>query len=137
MSSFDFEKQVYVKDSRIHGKGIFATARIPKDKIIMGISGDVIDGNECEKREDEENNVYIFWNGEDTYFDTSSTEKIKYINHNCDFNCDVVESDSGGLALVAYRDIETGEELTIDYGYEDIYNDCACESCSTEEELSP
>ena len=124
----DFEKFVFVKNSSVHGKGIFTPVDIPKNKIIMPIIGEVISGNECERREEEENNVYIFWNG-DTYIDTAMTDTIKYINHNCDFNCDVVDRDENSLSLMAYRNIKAGEELTIDYGYEEIYEDCNCGKC--------
>ena len=124
-----YEKFVLVKESEIHGKGIFISTKVSKGKKIMDIKGDVIDGDECERREEEEDNVYIFWNGDDCYIDTSMTKNIKYINHGCDFNCDVVENDRGGLMLTAYRTIEAGEELTIDYGYDDIYENCECNYC--------
>ena len=129
-----YEKFVFVKESDIHGKGIFISTKIPKGKKLLEIKGDVIGGDECERREEEEDNVYIFWNGDDCYIDTSMTKKIKYINHDCDFNCDVVENGRGGLMVIAYRTIEAGEELTIDYGYDDIYENCECESCIEEEE---
>ena len=130
----DFNKDVIVKNSGIHGKGIFSTVSIPKGAKILDIKGDIIDGDECERREEEENNVYIFWNGDDCYIDTSRTRKLKFIKHNCDFNCDVVEDDKNGLMLVAYKNIEAGSELTIDYGYQDIYDECECEVCINEEE---
>lgn len=123
------EEYVIVKDSGIHGKGIFITKDVPEGASIMVIAGEVISGDECERREDEEDNVYIFWNG-DTYIDTAMTEKIKYINHNCDFNCDVLDRDESSLLLVAYRDIKAGEELTIDYGYDEIYEYCNCSLCA-------
>lgn len=129
-----YEKFVFVKESDIHGKGIFISTKVPKGEKLMDIKGDVIDGDECERREEEEDNVYIFWNGDDCYIDTSRTKKIKYINHDCDFNCDVVENERGGLMLIAYYTIEAGEELTIDYGYDDIYENCKCKSCVEEEE---
>jgi SET domain-containing protein len=125
----DYKEYVHVKESLIHGKGIFISKPVREGEKIMDISGDVIDGYECERREDEENNVYIFWNGDNCYIDTSMTDYIKYINHDCEFNCDVVESDNGGLMLIAYRNIKAGDELTIDYGYEDIYDDCECNTC--------
>ncbi len=126
-----FEKHVFVKNSSVHGKGIFTSVDIPKNKIIMPIIGEVISGKECERREEEEDNVYIFWNG-DTYIDTAMTDKIKYINHNCNFNCDVIERDENSLSLIAYRNIKAGEELTIDYGYEEIYENCKCGKCKAE-----
>lgn len=129
MQKSNYEKYVVVKGSNIHGYGIFASTNIPKNKVIMKIEGDVISGDECERREDEENNVYIFWQDDDNYIDTANTNKIKFINHNCDYNCEVEEDENGGLILVADKPIKAGDELTIDYGYEDIYEDCSCRIC--------
>ena len=133
MNNYDYEKFVFVKDSDIHGKGIFISKNVLKGEKILSIIGEHIDGFECERREDEEDNVYIFWNYDDMYIDTAMTDKIKYINHNCDFNCDIVDEGDYGLMLIAYKDIKAGEELTIDYGYEDIYEECACSLCINEE----
>ncbi len=122
-----FEKYLYVNDSGIHGAGLFTSVKISAGEKIMIIKGDVISGDECERRE-EFGNVYIFWNGE-TYIDTEKTGKIKFINHNCSYNCDIYDRDDETLFLVADRDIEPDEELTIDYGYEEIYDLCQCEIC--------
>jgi SET domain-containing protein len=122
------EKFLYVSNSGIHGTGLFTSVKIPEGEIIMIIRGEAISGDECERRE-EFGNVYIFWNG-DTYIDTAMTDNIKYINHNCRYNCDILDRDEESLFLVADRDIEPGEELTIDYGYDEIYDICQCEICS-------
>ena len=105
----NYEIHIEVRPSNIHGNGIFTNIFIPEGKEIMIINGEVIDEQECVRREDN-NNVYIFWNG-DTYIDSSNTEKIKYINHKCDFNCEVVDRDENSLMLVSYRDINAGEIL--------------------------
>jgi uncharacterized protein len=123
------EKHVHVKKSEIHGEGLFTSVDIPEGKKIMIISGELISSHECVRRENEEDNVYIFWLDDDSYIDTSMTQKIKFINHNCDFNCDILDRDESSLYLVAYRDIIKGEELTIDYGYEEIYELCKCDKC--------
>jgi uncharacterized protein len=122
---------IEVKPSGIHGMGLFATRDIPFGTDIMVISGEVIDEQECIRREEEEDNVYIFWNG-DNYIDTNNTDQIKYINHNCDCNCEVTDRDENTLNLTAIRDIRAGEELTIDYGYDEIYEACSCNVCITE-----
>jgi uncharacterized protein len=127
-----YEEFVYVKDSPIHGKGIYTSRFINSGTKIMVIGGEVLSGEECERREDEENNVYIFWNGE-TYIDTNNTEKIKYINHDCDYNCEVHDRDESTLWLVATRDIKIDEELTIDYGYDEIYETCSCNNCENKD----
>jgi len=124
----NYEKFIIVKPSEIHGYGIFTTIDIPKGCEVLLIIGEVISEEECIKRE-EIGNVYIFWN-ENSYIDTNHTEKIKYINHNCDFNCDVLDGDENTLRLVAYRNIFAGEELTIDYGYDEIYQMCQCSHCA-------
>ncbi len=122
------EKFLYVTESGIHGAGLFSSVRISKDQEVLVIKGESISGDECERRE-EYGNVYIFWNG-DTYIDTAMTDKIKFINHNCKYNCDVIDRDEESLFLIAARDIEPDEELTIDYGYEEIYELCCCEICA-------
>jgi len=120
---------IVVKESLVHGKGIFASEDIPEGEIILVIEGEVIDGIECERREEEENNVYIFWNGDDCFIDTFKTEKIKYINHDCSPNCYVDEGECNELLLISQADIKAGDELTIDYGYEEIYEHCNCQIC--------
>ena len=122
------EKLLYVSDSGIHGAGLFTSVKISAGQNIMVIKGESISGDECERRE-EFGNVYIFWNG-DNYIDTSMTDKIRYINLNCRYNCDIIDRDEESLLLIAARDIDPDEELTIDYGYEEIYEVCQCEICS-------
>ncbi len=123
-----FENFLYATESGIHGRGLFTSVGINEGQKIMIIKGETISGDECEIRE-EVGNVYIFWNGE-TYIDTAMTNKIKFINHNCKCNCYVIDRDEESLVLIAARDIEPDEELTIDYGYEEIYELCRCEICS-------
>ena len=129
-----FNKNIEVRDSEIHGFGIFTNSFIPKGSVIMIIEGEVIDEAECIRRENEENNVYIFWN-ENSYIDTIKTDKIKYINHDCDYNCEVADRDENSLLLVASRDILYHEELTIDYGYEEIYDYCSCNTCAQSQKM--
>jgi len=125
----DWEEFVVVKNSKIHGKGIFAAANIPEEELVMVIKGELITGKECEKREEEDNNVYIFWNGR-YYIDTVNTKKIKYINHDCEPNCYVDDRDKESLNLISLREIKKGEEITMDYGYEEIYDNCTCQTCT-------
>lgn len=128
--SENFESKVSVLSSSIHGLGIFTVTEIPENKTIMEISGEIIDEKECVRRENEENNVYIFWNG-DSYIDAAESDKIRYINHCCDPNCEVVEDNNKRLYLKSIRKIISGEELTIDYGYPEIYKECGCLYCSS------
>jgi SET domain-containing protein len=121
---------ILVKQSEIHGYGIFAAIDIPAESIILKIKGEVISEEECILREERDNNVYIFWFDEKSYIDTVDSEKIKYINHNCSCNCEVIDGDDKSLLLITSTDITAGEELTIDYGYEEIYANCQCPKCA-------
>jgi SET domain-containing protein len=122
-----------IKESSVHGKGLFAKENLNDGQKIIEIQGDVINADECVRRENE-GNVYIFWQDDDIYIDTNKSEKIKYINHSCNYNCDVIE-DSEKLILVATKNISAGEELTIDYGYDEIYEYCSCMSCDNKEKI--
>ncbi len=115
---------IVVLDSPIQGKGIFTTKPCEAGEVLMIIAGETINADECLRREDEEANVYIFYNDDDTYIDTAMTEKIRYINHSCEPNAEVKDRDRDSLYLVALRSIEAGEEITIDYDYEEIYEMC-------------
>lgn len=120
---------LYVKESDLHGKGVFTKIAIPKDATIMKIIGELINETECIRRENEENNVYIFYKDVNQYIDTKYSDIIKFINHKCNCNCYVDEDKDGNLILIALKDINAGEELTIDYSYDEIYDSCNCKSC--------
>lgn len=122
-----------VKDSSVHGMGLFSTIDHKEGQIITIISGEIINANECVKREDE-GNVYIFYKDDDEYIDASNHSQLRYLNHSCNYNCDIDEDDNGNLILFAATDIDSGEELTIDYGYDEIYDYCSCSECENKSE---
>jgi SET domain-containing protein len=115
---------ILVKPSRIEGNGIFVAKPCKAGEILMIITGETIDGEECLRRENEEGNVYIFYNGDDRYIDAAMTDKIRFINHSCSANASVSARDDASLYLVALCDLSAGEEITIDYDYEEIYEVC-------------
>jgi len=64
----------------------------------------------------------------------SNNQLLKYLNHACEYNCDIDEDENGNLILFAATDIRSGEELTIDYGYDEIYDYCSCSDCGNKSE---
>ena len=124
-----------VKDSSVHGMGLFSNVDHKEGQIITKISGELINGDECVRREDE-GNVYIFYKDEDEYIDAANHSQLRYLNHSCNYNCDIDEDENGNLILFASQSIKSGEELTIDYGYDDIYDYCSCNNCENKTELS-
>ena len=124
-----------VKDSSLHGMGLFSNVDHKEGQLITIINGELINGDECVRREDE-GNVYIFYKDEDEYIDAANHSQLRYLNHSCNYNCDIDEDENGNLILFASQSIKSGEELTIDYGYDDIYDYCSCNNCENKTELS-
>lgn len=123
-----------VKDSSVHGLGLFSANNYNEGQIITTINGELIDADECVRREDK-GNVYIFYKDENEYIDASNHAKLKYLNHSCNYNCDIDEDENGNLILFAASEIKSGDELTIDYGYEEIYQYCTCSDCGNKNEI--
>lgn len=108
------------------GKAVFAREQIAQGELIGVWSGRVVSAEELEELTPEirmhtvqvEEGLYLASIGE--------SEPPDYINHSCDPNTGL----DGQIALVAMRDIEPGEEVTIDYAMCDgsTYDefDCAC-----------
>jgi hypothetical protein len=72
-------------------------------------------------------NVYIFSLAERFAIDGSTPKNTaRPINHSCDPNCQT-EQFGNTIWIIAIRDIQAGEELTYNYGYE--LNDEPAEPC--------
>lgn len=129
MKIIDKSDLIEVRNSGIHGYGLFAAEDINIGELLIVIKGEVIGKDEALRRETEENNVYIFYNGS-SYIDTVNTAKIKYINHSCEPNCEVKSRSRSSLKLMSIKRILKGDEITIDYGFDEIYDECNCLVCS-------
>jgi SET domain-containing protein len=106
-----------VRDSRIHGKGVFAARKIPAGSYVVEYGGERISAREADRRYNPspENPTHTF------YFSLESGKVIdggndaRWINHACEPNCEAREED-GRVFIYALRDIHRGEELFYDYG---------------------
>lgn len=105
-----------VKDSKIHGKGLFADEFIPKGTIIWQFEHNidkVITHEEflaLESKERDFWNIYSFRFNEKYYL---CMDDAIYFNHNeIDYNCD---EDPENNTTIAKFDINPGEELTTNY----------------------
>jgi SET domain-containing protein len=115
-----------VKESQIHGTGVFARSSVSPGVRILEYVGERISKAESLAR-CEENNPYIF-----TLSDTEDLDgnvewnPARFINHSCSPNCEA-ELDAGHIWIVARREINPGEELTFNYGYDlSDYRDYPC-----------
>lgn len=113
------------------GHGLFATASIQRGDFILEYTGKRVPT----PRADSMTTRYLFEIDREWTIDGESRSNIaRYVNHSCEPNCEADIRD-GRILIYASRDIERGEELTIDYG--DEYFDefirpvgCKCSSCS-------
>lgn len=90
---------IEVRDSTIHGKGLFSTQKIRKNCVL----------GKCETTKTKKQNAYTLWLGEEM---VDVTCDFKYINHSKKPN--VIYYDD--LTVVALKNINPGEELTHNYG---------------------
>ena len=118
-----------VRESKIHGRGLFATADIAKDEIVAVKGGHIVDGKTLREKI-----TPVFGPVEiqidDDLFIAPVTQKERelsmlYSNHSCDPNLGVI----GEVTFVARCDIRAGEELTHDWAMtdDDDYSvECNC-----------
>jgi SET domain-containing protein len=127
-----------VRKSPINGLGCFAAAHFPKGGLIAEYAGQRISHTEAMRRMRRPGPKHVSELGHDCYIDGSvGGNGSQYINHSCEPNADVLIMD-GVMLIFPLRDIEPGEEITIDYlnSFEDDLTDCLCRSASCKRALN-
>ncbi|HJV52842.1 MAG TPA: SET domain-containing protein-lysine N-methyltransferase [Noviherbaspirillum sp.] len=109
-----------VRNSRIHGRGVFAVRNIPAGTRIVEYEGERINWKEAVKRENakaaDDFHTFFFSLESGKIIDGGSKgNDARWINHACEPNCEAREED-GHVFIYALRDIKRGEELNYDYG---------------------
>jgi SET domain-containing protein len=109
-----------VRNSRIHGRGVFATRDIEKGTEIIEYKGERISWKKALKRPDTDPDnpfhTFFFSLDDGSVIDAAvGGNAARWINHSCGPNCETEENDDGRVFIYAKRDIEAGEELTYDY----------------------
>ncbi len=106
--------KIEIKQSSIHGEGVFAKNAIKKGELIAIKVGHIVDENQ---RKEIEKRVGDFWlQIRDNFYLTPLTKKeaqetALYINHSCDPNAGV----DGDIGMVAIKNVRKGEEICYDY----------------------
>ena len=95
---------VFVDDSSIHGKGLFAVQPLLKGQKIGTYDG----------RMTQEDGMHVLWMEEDdgSWTGCDGTNSLRFLNHS-----DAPNAEMDGLECYALEDIGAGEEITIDYGW--------------------
>lgn len=101
-------KNFITKESKIHGKGAFATKDFKKGDTIFIFKGKIY-------KRDNKNVKDAFANPDSIGIDKNTWidpfDNFHYINHSCDPNMGI----KGRVLFKALRNIKKGEELTFDY----------------------
>ena len=114
-----------VRRSGIHGRGAFATRRIPAGTRLVEYAGERISPAEADARYPDPppgapgppHHTFLFAIDDDVVIDAAvGGNAARWINHSCDPNCDAV-IDEGRIWIETIRDVEPGEELAYDYAY--------------------
>jgi uncharacterized protein len=121
------EKLLEIRNSSIHGTGAFALAPISAGQRVIEYVGERISKAESLKR-CEANNPFVFTLNDVEDLDGDvEWNPARFINHSCSPNCDA-EIDEDHVWIVARREIQPGEELTFNYGYDlSEYHDYPCQ----------
>ncbi len=108
-----------VRDSPLHGFGVFATRRIEKGTRVIEYLGERISHPEADRRYDHkdenDNHTFLFIVDARTVIDAGADgNEARFVNHGCEPNCESV-IENRRVFIEAIRDIAAGEELTYDY----------------------
>ena len=105
LSDEELHQLFYIKESEIHGTGLFARDSIKEGEYMGEYDGPVVS----------ENGSHVLWveKYDDVWVGRDGKNLLRYLNHSKKPHAEFV-----GFELYAICDIEPDEEITIDYGEE-------------------
>ena len=124
-----------VRKSNVYGKGCFTTEPLKKRKKFAAYAGELIRGmRKIDRRvreQEEAGDIKIIRIGDDVAIDGMvGGDATAYINHSCEPNAFMRSAPGDKIIFFALRDIEAGEEITMDYRdpYHPAAGVCRCGS---------
>jgi hypothetical protein len=110
---------IEVRNSSVHGRGVFATRRIEKGERIIEYLGDRVSHEEADRRyeskAENDSHTFLFIVDSKTVIDAGvDGNDARFFNHSCNPNCESVV-EKRRVFIEALRSIEPGEEMTYDY----------------------
>jgi SET domain-containing protein len=104
---------IEIREGR-HGRGVFATRAFAKGEAVetcptLELHGDNVSGRLGD---------YVFGSAESEDNVVLPLGYGMLYNHSYDANCEYVQDGPDAITYLTTRDVEAGEELTIDYGEE-------------------
>ena len=118
-----------IRESQIHGHGLFATADIAKDEVVAVKGGHIVDRKTLREKITPRLGPVEIQIDDDLFIAPVTDEErelsMLYSNHSCNANLGM----RGEITFVAMLDIRAGEELTHDWAMtdDDDYSvECKC-----------
>src|SRR5512133_2759280 len=108
--------QIEVRESGVHGQGVYAAQFIPEGTRVVEYTGERVSWETAPDDDDPHTFNFGLENG-DVINPEIGGNDARWINHSCDPNCEPVEEDDR-IFIYALRDIQPGEELFYDYSLE-------------------
>ncbi len=105
MDAEEGNERVYVAPSDIHGRGLFAARALSAGELIGVYEGQVV----------ETDSPYVLWienEQGDGWTGHDGNNEMRFMNH-----ADEPNAEMDGLNCYALEEIEQGDEITIDYGW--------------------
>src|SRR5215469_6692457 len=122
MAAFDTGPEsppIEVRNSIVHGRGVFATRAIKKGERIIEYLGERVSHKEADRRyelkDENDSHTFLFIVDSKTVIDAGvDGNDARFFNQSCDPNCESTV-EKRRVFIDALRDIAFGEELTYDY----------------------
>jgi len=110
---------IEVRNSPVHGSGVFALRKIRKGSTIIEYLGDRVTHEEVDERYadklETDSHTFLFTVNSKIVIDAGSNgNDARFINHSCDPNCESTIKKKR-VFIEAIRTIQPGEELNYDY----------------------
>ena len=96
-------ERIEVRESPVHGRGVFARKRLREGQLVGRFEGDVTT----------ENGTYVLWliDEDGSEVGIRGRNALRYLNHGDPANAEFEDAD-----LYVLRNVQPGAELLIDYG---------------------
>lgn len=116
-----------IRDSGIHGQGVFAAQSIPANRKVIEYTGERISAKQADKRGHGHCTYYFSLDRYWVLDGAVGGSGAEFINHSCGPNL-ISRIMKGHILYMSLRRIRKGEELTVDYHFSknDETTPCHC-----------
>ena len=109
--------QIEVRQSGVHGRGVYTTQFIPKGMRIIEYTGERVSWEAAPDKANDPHTFNVGLENGDVINPEIGGNDARWINHSCNPNCEAIEEDDR-IFIYAMRNIQAGEELLYDYRME-------------------